>query len=178
MDPCGNYCESLALAGLSTICIVRSVRDIHRKVEIEKAIASAQHHYAFEKKVLVRRIDRPVYGDASMPWAEVVTTDISSLYFKASEGVQGRFDKGPSSERYVQSAMNGLSNSVRLQNPLLSELSEELIARLTKQTARNFEPIIRLQQKPEDATTKPFCRWPVCCPSTSAFATCLQRHEP
>lgn len=67
MDPCGNYCESLALAGLSTICIVLSVRDIHRKVEIEKAIASAQHHYAFEKKVLVRRIDRPVYGDASMP---------------------------------------------------------------------------------------------------------------
>lgn len=93
-----------------------------------------------------------------MPWAEVVITDISSLYFKASEGVQGRLDKGPSSERYVQSAMNGLSNSVRLQNPLLSELSEELIARLTKQTARNFEPIIRLQQKPEDATTKTFCR--------------------
>lgn len=159
MDRCGNYCESVALAGLSTICIVRSVRDIHRNVEIEKDVASAQHHYAFEKKVLVRRMDRPMYGDASMPWAEVVTTGISSLSFKASEGVQGRFDKGPSSERYVQSAMNGLSNSVRLQNPLLSELSElseELIARLTKQTARNFEPIIRLQQKPEDATTKTF----------------------
>lgn len=152
MDPCGNYCENLALAGLSTISMVRSVRDIHRNVEIEKDFESAQHHYAFERKSL-----RSPHRQTNPRWRiHALSRSSHYRYFKLIlQSFQGspREIRQRAKFRKICAACNEGINSVHLQNPLLPE---ELSARLTKQTARKIEPMIRLQKNPKDATTKTF----------------------